>query len=367
MTPYSQRLTNLRIAMLDAAIDAAVFTPGASMRYLTGFSEEGYERLLCLIVVADRDPVFVTPSVNAAQTEANAAGIGGVRIWGDNTGWEPMIAALAGQLELGDVTIGVDDNMAARFLLPMQRLLPGARFTSAGTVIADLRMRKDAAELAALQRAADATDAAYLAGLAACRVGATERQIARTIESAIHEAGGTLAFDTIVAASENSALPHHTPGDRALRSGDVATLDLGARIDGYCGDITRIVCIGEPSAEVAAVYDIVYRAQSAGVSAARPGVAAGAVDAATRKVIDDAGYGEQFIHRTGHGIGLDDHELPNIVAGNAHNLREGECFSIEPGIYLPGKFGTRLENIVTVTADGVRVFNAPIPAHPAVV
>ncbi len=367
MNALADRMTNFRLAMLDAGLDTVILTPGAGMRYLTGFSEEGFERLLCVVIASDRDALFVTPTVNAEHVGHNPAGIADIRVWQDTTGWEPLFAALAAELHLENATVAVDDGMAARFLLPIQRLLPEARFCSAGPVLTELRVRKEAAELASLQAAADATDRAYLAGLAACQVGATERDVARAIESAIFEQGAKLSFDTIVAAGSNSSLPHHSPTGRVLQQGDVVTLDLGARVDGYCGDITRIVAIGEPSAEAVAIYDIVYLAQRAGFEAAKPGVAAEAVDAATRQVIEAAGYGEQFVHRTGHGIGLDDHEEPNIVAGNAHLLRPGECFSIEPGIYLPDQFGMRLENIVTVTENGARSFNAPIPARMAVV
>lgn len=347
--------------MIDAGLDAVIVTPGANMRYLTGFSEAGYERLFCLIAPLDREPLFVAPSVNVDQARRNPAGIADVREWNDAAGWHGLVEALAGELELTGGQVGVDDDMAARFVLPLQNILADGFLRSAGTVLSDLRSRKDRAELDALQRAASLTDRAYLAGRAACRAGASERDVAAAIEAAIVREGGALSFETIVAAGENSALPHHSPGGRKLAEGDVVTLDLGARVDGYCGDITRIVAIGQPGEDAARVYEIVLRAHRAALSLVRPGVAAEAVDAAARKVIEEAGYGDRFIHRTGHGIGLDDHEQPNIVAGNEHLLRPGECFSIEPGIYLPGRFGIRLENIVAVTESGVRVVNAPIP------
>lgn len=363
MGVYDERLSRLRVAMIDAQIGAVILTPGANMRYLAGFSEEGFERLLCLVVPLDSDCVLVAPSVNAEQAKANPAGIADVRVWDDRSGWEGLVGLLAEERELKAARIGVDDGMAARFLLPLLAMLGGAEFCSARDALSGLRMRKDPAELDALARAAIVTDAAYLAGRDACRPGATERQVALAIENAIAERGAALSFETIVAAGENSALPHHRPGSRALAKGDSVTLDLGARVDGYCGDITRVVSVGPPSAEAAVLYDIVLRAQQAGVAAVRPGIAAEAVDEAARSVIDAAGFGDAFIHRAGHGIGLDDHELPNIVAGNSHLLREGECFSIEPGIYLAGRFGIRLENIVAVAGGGARVLNAPIPEH----
>jgi Xaa-Pro dipeptidase len=270
-------------------------------------------------------------------------------------------------LDLDDQKIGVDEGMEARFLLPIQNILPHTYFFGAGNVLDDLRMRKDDTEIAALRKAGKLSDAAYKSALAVCREGATERQIAAAIAAAIIDSGAELSFDPIVAAGANSAMPHHSPSDYALRKGDIVILDLGAKSEGYCGDISRVLSVGEPGAEALKIYDIVRRAHQAGVDAARPGVTAESVDIAARSVIDDAGYGQYFVTRTGHGIGLDDHEQPNIVGGNKHILRPREAFSIEPGIYIPGKFGMRVENIAVVSNDGVEIVNETAPTEITIV
>lgn len=367
MSPYSERLNSVRKAMSEHGIDCLVLTPGAGMRYLTGFSAEGHERLLCLVVPLERDCLFITPALNADQVRANPAGVSDIRAWDDSSGWQPALDKAACELGMDGLTVGVDPTMPARFLLGLQQSLPDAVFR-AGDLLAGMRLVKDGDEIAAMQRAAQATDNAIEAAFKACVPGATELDAQLAIEGAIYAQGGELSFAPIVGAGPNSALPHHQTGTRKFSAGDVAVLDFGARIDGYCGDITRVVAVGEASDEARRVYEIVYAAHQAAFAAAKAGVEAQSVDAAARRVIEDAGYGPYFIHRTGHGIGLEEHELPNIVAGNAQILAPGMCFSIEPGIYLPGKFGVRLENIVTIGEDGAcQALNKPIsPTLPIV-
>ena len=366
MNIYDKRLSRVRTAMHAHGLDTLVLTPGAAMRYLTGFSEHGFERLLCLIVPDDRDLLFITPALNAAQTRANPAQIADVRVWDDAQGWAGLLSDVGKELALDIGIVGLDDDMPARFVLRIGELLPTALLKSAAPVFESVRAQKDAGELASLQHAADATDALIPVACAACTEGASEMDVALAIATSLSRAGNAPSFNAIVAAGANGASPHHHTGKTLLKQGDVVVLDFGAKVDGYCGDITRVAAIGTASDEARKVYDVVYRAYTAGVDAVRPGATGHDVDAAARKVIADAGYGEFFIHRTGHGIGLDDHEAPNMVAGNRTPLLPGNCFSIEPGIYLPGKFGVRLENIVTVTDDGTaRVFNQPIaPALP---
>ncbi len=342
-------------------LDTLILTPGAAMRYLTGFSEHGFERLLALIVPDDRDWLFVTPALNADQTRANPAGVSDVRVWDDGAGWQPLLRDICKELTLDIGIVGVDDEMPARFVLALQELMPTTLFKPAAPVFTELRAVKDAGELAAMQRAAEATDALISLAYEACRAGASELDAALAIQTGLARAGQEASFGAIVAAGANSASPHHHTGRARLKTGDVIVLDFGARVDSYCGDITRVAAVGQASDEAKRVYDVVYRAYAAGVEAVQPGAAAHDVDAAARQVITDAGYGEFFLHRTGHGIGLDDHEAPFIVAGNRTVLLPGHCFSVEPGIYLPGKFGVRLENIVAVKDDGTaRVLNEPI-------
>ena len=358
---YEKRLSLVRTAMHENGLDTLIVTPGAAMQYLTGFSEPG-SRFLALIIPDDKPWLFVVPSLNAGQARGNPAGIADIRAWDDGVGWEPVLAPLAKELMLDIGIVGLDDEMPARFVLKLQELMPTALFRPAGMALAPLRSRKDALELASLLRAAEATDALIPVAYAACKLGTSEREIASAIGQAIAREGHADSFAPIVGAGANGASPHHNTGATKLKTGDVVILDFGAMTDGYHGDITRTVAVGAASDEAKRVYATVYAAYSAGVAAVRPGATAHDVDAAARKVIADAGYGEFFIHRTGHGIGLDDHETPYIMAGNYTPLLPGHCFSIEPGIYLPGKFGVRLENIVTVQEDGTaRVLNQAIP------
>jgi Xaa-Pro aminopeptidase len=358
---YEKRLARVRTAMHESGLDTLVITPGAAMRYLTGFTEPG-SRFLALVVPDDKPWLFVAPAINAEQARGNPAGVEDVRVWEDAHGWETLMGSLAQDLMLDIGIVGLDDDMPARFALKLQELMPTALLKLAGSALAPLRAVKDGGELASLQRAAQATDALIPVALKACQVGVSETEIGLTLQQAIARGGDADSFAPIIGAGPNGASPHHNTGRTKLKTGDVVILDFGAMTDGYHGDITRTVTVGEASDEAKRVYDVVHRAHQAGVEAVRPGATAHDVDAAARKVIADAGYGEFFIHRTGHGIGLDDHEAPYILSGDYTPLRPGHCFSVEPGVYLPGKFGVRLENIVTVEEDGLaRVLNAAIP------
>lgn len=360
MNLYETRLSAVRSAMRENGLDALVITPGAAMRYLTGFSEPG-SRFLALVVPTEQPWVLVVPALNAGQAKQNPAGVTDIRAWDDATGWECVFKPLAEELKLSGGTIGLDDDMPARFVLTLQEMMPNTSFELAGAVLAPLRSRKDAGELAALQQAAAATDALIPIAYAACRPGTNEIEVALAIQQSIARGGNADSFAPIVGTGVNGASPHHNTGTTQIKTGDVVIIDFGAMTGGYHGDITRTVAVGTASDEARRVYAVVYRAYLAGVAAVQPGAAAQDVDAATRKVISDAGYGDYFIHRTGHGIGLDDHETPYIIAGNKTLLQPGHCFSIEPGIYLPGHFGVRLENIVTVSEDGTaRVLNEAI-------
>ena len=367
MNLYEKRLSLVRTAMHTNGLDTLIVTPGAAMRYLTGFSEPG-SRFLALIVPDDQPWLFVVPALNAGQARQNPAGVTDIRVWDDAEGWETVLGPLAKELMLDIGIVGLDDDMPARFVLKLQELMPTALLRLAGSALAPLRARKDALELAALQRAAEATDALIPVAYAACKIGASEMEVALAIQQAIARGGNTDSFAPIVGAGANGASPHHNTGAAKIKTGDVVILDFGAMAGGYHGDITRTVAVGTASDEARRVYETVYQAYLAGVNAVQPGATAHDVDAAARNVIADAGYGEFFIHRTGHGIGLDDHEPPYMLSGNYTPLQPGHCFSVEPGIYLPGKFGVRLENIVTVQEDGTaRVLNEAIPPEILVV
>ncbi|MDQ2799812.1 MAG: Xaa-Pro peptidase family protein [Armatimonadota bacterium] len=363
MNLYEKRLSRVRTAMHANGLDTLILTPGAAMRYLTGFSEHG-SRFLALVVPDDQPWLFVTPALNAEQARQNPAGVMDIRVWEDAQGWETLLGQLSKDLMLDIGIVGLDDDMPARFALKIQELMPTTLLKLAGAAIAPLRAVKDTLELAALQHAAAATDALILVAYKACQVGTSEMEVSLAIGQHIARGGYQDSFAPIIGAGPNGASPHHNTGKTKVKHGDVVILDFGAMADGYHGDITRTVAVGTASDEAKHVYDIVYHAYQAAVAAVQPDATAHDVDAAARQVIADAGYGEFFIHRTGHGIGLDDHEAPYMLSGNYTKLLPGHCFSIEPGIYLPGKFGVRLENILTVQDEGTaHVFNEAIPSE----
>jgi Xaa-Pro aminopeptidase len=355
---HEARLARLRQAMGEA--DAVLLTPGADFFYLTGVSVYAGKRLLALVVPREGEALFVTPEMNVDQL-VGVAGIRDVRAWSDEQGYRTPAAAALADRGLGSGTVAVDEEMRAAFLLDLQAACPGVRWRGAGSAMDALRMRKDTAELADMERAAGIADAAIPAALAACRPGRTEEAVAADVRTAMEREGGPgiHVYGAIVASGPNGALPHHHTGPREIAPGDVVVMDYGCQVGGYHSDITVTASVGPPEAEAERVYRTVWEAQQRAIEAVRPGVPAESVDRAAREVITTAGYGPAFLHRTGHGIGLQVHEAPYIVAGNRQPLEEGMCFSVEPGIYLPGRFGVRLEVIVTVTADGARPLNAP--------
>jgi Xaa-Pro dipeptidase len=362
MKSYQERLHRLQAMMQSNRMSAMVLPPGTSMRYISGFAEPGFERLLALIIPASGPPRFLVPALNAEQARRNPAGFETIHVWEDEAGWKHAFTQIALEMGLTSGAVGLGEETPARFSLPLADLLPQSRLVLAEDLLSPLRRSKDAEEMSLMQQAADATDSLLPAVYAACRVGASENEAAEIIHRQIAQEDHQLSFDPIIAAGKNGASPHHHTGKTQISSGDVIILDLGARVDGYCGDITRTITVGGASEEAKRVYETVYRAYQVGVAAVQPGANGEEVDAAARQVIVDAGYGPFFVHRTGHGIGLDDHEPPFIVSGNKTPLQPGECFSIEPGIYLPGQFGVRLENIITVQEDGTaRVLNEEIP------
>lgn len=366
MTNYETRIQRVRESMAARSIGLLIVTPGAAMRYMTGFSEESHERLLALFIADGIDPFFVVPSLNATQTEKNPAGIIDVRAWDDSDGWEEIVRQFHYELDGDASTIAIDDDMPARFTLTFQELFPTSTFFSASGVVSPHRILKDDAEIQLLRTAAKLTDRAIDVGFSACAAGSSEMDVAFAIQKQFALDGLEHSFGTIVAAGPNGALPHHRTSETKLKSGDVVVLDFGAKYQGYCGDITRTIAVDHADDLAIHIYNIVYEAHQRGLESIKRGATAHDVDVAVRQTIVDAGYGEFFLHRTGHGIGIHVHEQPYIVSGATIELMPGHCFSLEPGIYLPGKFGVRLENIVTIADDGSPlVLNAPIaPAIP---
>jgi Xaa-Pro aminopeptidase len=353
MTPFERRTRHAQSRLDAVGADCLVLPPGRDCYYLTGVDGEQHDRLQLFLLPADGEPTFVVPRLEAEPIRATTW-VDDVRTWDDETGPDPVLDPVLEFLSPSRLLLG--DRLWTEFALALQRRLPNASVGLASEALAPLRRRKDDRELDALRAAADAADATMrdVRALGADAVGMTEAELADFVEERLAVHGGTgVAFETIVAAGPNGADPHHASGDRTIRAGDPVVLDFGTLVEGYVSDQTRTVVFdGEPPAEFETVHGVVREAQSAGVAAVEPGVAAGAVDRAVREVIEEAGYGDRFVHRTGHGVGLEVHEEPNVAAGSETTLEPGMAFSVEPGVYLPDRFGVRIEDLVVVAEDG---------------
>jgi Xaa-Pro aminopeptidase len=350
----ADRAERARTRMAELGVDALLLSVGPDLPYLTGYSAMPPERLPMLVLPRDGDATLVVPRLEAPRV-TERPDVFALRPWDETDDPVAIVAGLAG----GAATLGVGDHTWARFLLDLQVALPAARFTKASTVLGPLRAVKDKAEVEALRRAAEAVDliAADLQAGAIPLVGRTEADVSADLGRRIVAEGHQHVNFAIVAAGENAASPHHEAADRVIRAGEVVLCDFGGSMHdgdgvGYCSDITRCVHVGEPPAEVGEAYGVLHEAQRAAAAAAMVGTPCEEVDATARRIIADAGHGDRFIHRTGHGIGVEAHEDPYIVAGNAAPLAPGHAFSIEPGIYVPGRFGLRLEDIVVATETG---------------
>jgi Xaa-Pro aminopeptidase len=353
----SKRLDRASAAAEKAGVDALLMAPGSDLQYLLGTGGGSFERLTCLVVPAGGSPVLVVPKLEAPGYDSVPIGRLGVELatWVD--GEDPY--ALVGSLVPGASRVAVGDMMAALHVLGLRAALPAADQVLAGPIVRELRMRKDAGEIDALRKAGAAIDRVHARMAEFLRVGRTEAAIGADIAAAIVEEGHTNADFVLVGSGPNGASPHHSLSDRVVEAGDVVVIDIGGPVpEGYCSDSTRTYVMGEPrDTDVLETYAVLQAAQQAAVDAVRPGVPAEDIDAAARTVIADAGFGEYFIHRTGHGIGLDVHEHPYIVGGNDMPLEPGMAFSVEPGIYQRGRWGARIEDIVVVTEDGVEALN----------
>ncbi len=351
------RLARAQRAAAAAGLDALLVTPGSDLRYLTGYDAKPLERLTCLVLPAEGEPVMVVPRLEQAAAEAAGVHRLGIEIlpWGET---EDPYALVAARLPKSARRIGLDNHMWAEKVLALRAALPGVEQTLAGGVLRELRMRKTPAEIEALRRAARAIDRVHERIGEWLKPGRTEREVGKDIADAIIAAGHARVEFVIVGSGPNAASPHHELSDRVIQPGDVVVVDIGGTTEeGYCSDETRTYAVGEPPREFVEYYAVLQRAQAAQCEAARPGLTAEELDAVGRNIIAEAGYGEYFIHRTGHGIGLDVHEEPYIVSGNKLELEPGMTFSVEPGIYLAGKHGARIEDIVAVTEDGCERLN----------
>jgi Xaa-Pro aminopeptidase len=350
------RLSAARARVAAAGLDALLVTPGPDLRYLTGYDAIALERLTCLVVPADGDPSIVVPTLERPAALASPVGALGLAVHAWDETDDPY-RLVAGLLPTAGV-VALDDHMWASKVLALRDAMPATDQRPGGPVLRELRMRKSPAEVAALRAAGAAIDAVHAQVPQWLKPGRTEAEVGRDIADAIVAAGHATVDFTIVAAGPNGASPHHEVSDRVIRAGEPVVVDIGGTMpSGYCSDSTRTYAVGDPGADFLALYQVLQAAQEAACGWARPGVSAASVDAAARDVIDAAGYGDLFVHRTGHGIGLETHEDPYVVAGNDTPLEAGMAFSVEPGIYVEGRHGARIEDILVVTDDGAERLN----------
>ena len=353
---YRLRMERVVADAVEAGLDGGILvTPGPDLVWLTGYQPTAItERLTLLVLRPDHEPTLLAPLLERPDAEA-AAGAAAltIRDWAD--GSDPYAEA-GGLLDPGG-RYAVSDSAWAMHLLGLQELLPATRYEAMTQCLPMLRAVKDDAELARLEAAGAAADSAFREVVTLHFAGRRETEVAADLARLLREFGHEQVDFTVVGSGPNGANPHHEAGERVIEVGDAVVLDFGGLRDGYGSDTTRTVCVGEPTDELVAVHGIVREAQQAAFEAVRPGVPCQEIDRVARAVITQAGYGEQFIHRTGHGIGVTTHEPPYMVEGELRPLRPGMCFSIEPGVYLSGRFGVRIEDIVTVTADGGRRLN----------
>lgn len=358
---FTARLARTRDATRVAGLDALLITPSPDLRYLLGVAGASHERLTCLVLPADGDPVLVVPALERPGLDGTPVLELGLEIaeWTDGQDPYALVAAVLRRSRSLVTRAGVGDAMPAAHVLALRDALPACQQKLASTVLAQLRMRKDSAEIAALTVAGEAIDRVHARMGEWLRVGRTEAQVGADVAAAIVEEGHTSAAFVIVGSGPNGASPHHDVSARVLAPGDVVVVDIGGPTpEGYFSDCTRTYSLGDPAdTDADLAYAVLQSAQNAAVAAVAPGVTAEEVDAAARVPITEAGFGQRFIHRTGHGIGLDVHEQPYIVAGNDLVLELGMAFSIEPGIYFRGHWGARIEDIVVVTESGVTRLN----------
>jgi len=354
---YASRIEALRRLQIANRIDCVALMPGANLHYFTGLASHQSERPTVVLVPAEGTPAVLLPAFEAQGAQVHLPADTRLFTYRDEDGHEGAFQQAAAELELAGKVIGVE-YLAMRLLEArrIEQSAPGCRLLATEPWLPQLRMTKDEAEIACMRRAIEIAERALkrLLDEGAIRPGRTERQLAADLQVALlREDGQGEAFSPIVVAGPNSALPHAGPSDRPLATGDLVTLDWGTTYDGYRSDITRTFVLGSPAAEVQRIYDAVLAANEAARLAIRPGMPAQEVDRVARRAITLAGYGDYFTHRTGHGLGLETHEPPYMVEGNLDLLRPGMTFTVEPGIYVPGLGGVRIEDDVCVTEQGV--------------
>ncbi len=348
---YHERMGRIQKHLADTGATMAILTPSPAFQYLTGIDYEMRERLVALIVKPAANPLLVVPAFEESDHAAHTW-IQDFSPWAEEDDPYGLVAAASGT-QAGESAVLMNDAMPLGVFWNLQKAFRGFKSSASITpLISSLRLRKSGEEIALMKRAGKVIDAAMMKAFREARVGMSEVEVRQIVQNEIIQLGATPTF-AAVQFGENSARPHHDSGSRLLRKNDLVLMDCGCSIEGYNTDQTRVGVVGEPTEEMERVYDIVLKAEETALEKIRSGLACGAADGIARRIIEDAGYGEEFTHRLGHGIGLEVHEPPYIVRGNPTELLPGMCHSVEPGIYIEGNFGIRIEDLVCITESGV--------------
>jgi Xaa-Pro aminopeptidase len=351
---FAERVARVRAEMEAQGVDVVLLSVGPDLPYLTGYEAMPLERLTMLVLPRDGDAVLVVPRLEAPRV-VDQPDVFAIQPWNETDDPIDLVATLS----KGASVAAIGDHTWARFLVDLLAALPATTFRRASTVVSPIRSRKDAAEIAALRAAGAAADrvARQLQSGEIAMVGRTEADVSSDLSRRLIAEGHERVNFAIVGSGPNGASPHHSASGRVLERGDLVVCDFGGRMDGYCSDITRTVALGEAPRAAVDAYAVLREAQQAAVAAAVVGTPCEEVDAVARRIITAAGFGDRFIHRTGHGIGMEEHEDPYIVSGNHVALAPGHAFSVEPGIYTPEQWGMRLEDIVVATDAGPEPLN----------
>ncbi|MFD2171582.1 M24 family metallopeptidase [Tumebacillus lipolyticus] len=356
MSIYEVRLSRIKEWMKQENVGVTLVTSPPNVFYLTGFDCHPHERFMALCIQASGETALFVPTLE--RDAAQKAGCTNIVTVGDTDDPMAKLRTVIGDGPYGKLAVEKEHMTVARYE-QLQTVFGEEKAVAAEELLLNMRLQKDAAEVAIMKKAAEIADRAIEAGIAAIAIGKTEQELVAVVESTMMALGASgPSFSTTVLAGEKSALPHGTPGSRAIQQGDFVLFDLGAVYEGYCSDITRTVVVGEPTAQQREIYEAVLAANLASIAATKPGRQAKEIDSAARDVITAAGYGEYFNHRVGHGLGIEIHEFPSVHGNNEHELVTGMVFTIEPGIYLSDVGGVRIEDDVVVTEDGVEVLTS---------
>jgi Xaa-Pro aminopeptidase len=356
---FKDRLIKTKNLMYQKDISLISLSPSADMYYLTGFWTGPLERLILCIIPIDSEPFFIVPKLYQEQVK-KTSWIKDVRVWSEDK-LTTQLKDIFRELKIQKQKIAITDSLWAKHLKVFQQAIPNAEFIFTSEILSQMRICKSECEIKLMQRASKIAEEAFNIVISEFREGKKEYELAALAEFEMRKrCSEGPAFDTIVASGSNSSLPHHNSGRRSIRKGDCIIFDLGAKFGYYCSDFTRTVSVGKVPSKKRKIYNLISRAYHEAISKVSPGVSAGIIDKAARRIIEEKGYGKYFIHRTGHGIGIDVHEAPYIHEKNNIKLEVGMTFSIEPGIYFPDRFGVRLEDVVVVTDSGCK----PLTKYP---